>query len=97
MAKKGFEVGHEKMGGREKGTRNKNTEIKNFFRDFVIEYQDEFKKSFKNLKDKDKCVVYLKASEFVLPKVSSVKFEDAKNSNSALELLRITASYKQKK
>lgn len=97
MAKKGFEAGHEKMGGREKGTRNKNTEIKNFFRDFIIEYQDEFKKSFLRLKDKDKCAVYLKASEFVVPKVSSIKFEDAKNTNSAIELLKITASYKQKK
>ena len=78
-----------KMGGREKGTRNKNTEIKNFFR--------EFKKAFLKLKDKDKCAVYLKASEFVVPKVSSIKFEDAKNTNSAIELLKVAASYKQKK
>ena len=75
-----------KMGGREKGTRNKNTEIKNFF-----------KKAFLKLKDKDKCAVYLKASEFVVPKVSSIKFEDAKNTNSAIELLKVAASYKQKK
>ena len=59
---KGFENGHMKMGGREKGTRNKNTEIKNFFRDFVIDNQEEFKKAFLKLKDKDKCAVYLKAS-----------------------------------
>ena len=80
-----------KMGGREKGTRNKNTEIKNFFRDFVIDNQEEFKKAFLKLKDKDKCAVYLKASEFVVPKVSS------KNTNSAIELLKVAASYKQKK
>ena len=86
-----------KMGGREKGTRNKNTEIKNFFRDFVIDNQEEFKKAFLKLKDKDKCTVYLKASEFVVPKVSSIKFEDAKNTNSAIELLKVAASYKQKK
>ena len=86
-----------KMGGREKGTRNKNTEIKNFFRDFVIDNQEEFKKAFLKLKDKDQCAVYLKASEFVVPKVSSIKFEDAKNTNSAIELLKVAASYKQKK
>ena len=40
---------------------------------------------------------YLKASEFVVPKVSSIKFEDAKNTNSAIELLKVAASYKQKK
>ena len=51
-----------KMGGREKGTRNKNTEIKNFFRDFVIDNQEEFKKAFLKLKDKDKCAVYLKCN-----------------------------------
>lgn len=91
---KGFENGHMKMGGREKGTRNKSTEIKNFFRDFVIDNQEEFKKAFLKLKDKDKCAVYLKASEFVVPKVSSIKFEDAKNTNSAVELLKVAASYK---
>ena len=29
-----------------------------------------------------------------MPKVSSIKFEDAKNTNSAVELLKVAASYK---
>lgn len=97
MEKKGFEKGHVKIGGRAKGTRNKNTEMKDNIRNFVLDNFPEFERSFKKLKDKDKCAVYLKAAEFVMPKVSSIKFEESKNANTALELLRISASYKQKK
>lgn len=81
------------MGGRQKGTLNKNSEIKNFLRDFVIDNQEEFKEAFLKLPNRDKCAVYIKACEFVVPKVSSIKFEDSKEANSAIELLRAAASY----
>lgn len=91
---KGYQPGHEKLGGRAKGTKNKNTEMKNNLRDFLINNFAEFEASFHKLPDRDKCQVYLKAAEFVMPKISSVKFEEAKNANSARELLRITAEYR---
>lgn len=81
------------MGGRKPGVKNKNTEIKELFRGFVAEEYDSFVEAYKGLKPKDRCMVYLKASEFVLPKISSVKFEDEKFVNNALELLRAKAQY----
>ena len=78
---KGFENGHMKDGRKGEGNPEQEHGDKEFFsRDFVIDNQEEFKKAFLKLKDKDKCAVYLKASEFVVPKVSSIKFEDAKKS-----------------
>lgn len=97
MGKGGFGPDHPKMGGRAKGTRNKNTVLKENMRNFVMENYDGFVEAFNKLGPKDKCAVYLKASEFVMPKISSIQFEDPKDSNSGLELLRIRASYKQGK
>lgn len=95
MANEGhFKPGHERIGGRAKGTKNKNTEMRNNLRDFVLNNYEKFEEAFDKLSPKMKCDVYLKAAEFVLPKMSSIKFEDAKDSNSGVDLLRITATYR---
>lgn len=91
----GFQKGHEKMGGRAKGVRNKNTEMKDNLRNFMLENFEAFQASFRKLSDRDKCNIYLRTAEFVMPKISAIKFEEAKNANSAVELLRITAGYKE--
>lgn len=92
-----FEEGHEKKGGRQKGVRNKNSEMKDNLRDFVLDNFEDFCESYKKLPAKEKCRIYMKAVEFVVPKVSAIKFEDSKEANSALELLKITAKYKDEK
>ncbi len=90
-----FEKGHKKIAGsgRAQGTKNKNTEIRNFLRDFMCDNRKAFCQAFDRLPDRDKCVLYLKAAEYVLPKLQSVQFEDTKESNSAIVLLRDVASY----
>lgn len=91
-----FKEGCEKTGGRQKGVRNKNTEMKENLRNFVLDNYDAFCDSFSKLSAKDKCAVYMKAVDFVVPKISAVKFEDSKNADSAIELLKIAAQYKDK-
>lgn len=90
----GFEEGHKKLGGRKAGTRNKNAEMKDNMRNFALDNFDDFKKAYKNLSPEDKCRVYLKVVDFVVPKVSSVKFEDEGTANSAAQLLKAAAEYK---
>lgn len=88
-----YEKGHTKVGGRQKGTRNKNTEIRDMLRDFTREKFPDFVENYEKLSPKDKTNMYMKVVEYVVPKVSAIKFEDAKNTNNAIELLRITAGY----
>lgn len=88
-----YEKGHTKMGGRQKGTKNKNSEIRDLLRNFARENFDDFVDNYNKLQPRDKTNMYMKVVEYVVPKVSAVKFEDAKNTNNAIELLRITAGY----
>lgn len=88
-----FEKGHKKMGGRVAGTKNKNTELKEFIGEFLMKNRDEFEEAFKKLPPKEKCAVYLKAAEFRLPKISSVRLEDDRKADNASELLRRRSRY----
>lgn len=88
-----FEKGHVKMGGRKKGTKNLNTEVKERIAEMVSEHFDDFVASYNTLPARQKCALYMKLIEFVVPKVSSIKFEDLDGGNSALELLRLRAKY----
>lgn len=90
----GFEEGHKKLGGRKAGTRNKNAEMKDNMRNFALDNFDDFKEAYKELSAREKCCVYLKVVDFVVPKVSSVKFEDEGAANSAAQLLKAAAEYK---
>lgn len=90
----GFEKGHEKIGGRKLGTRNKNAEIKDYMRNFVADNYEDFKEAYKSLSPENKCKIFLKSAEFVYPKISSVKFEDDGVINSATELLKKAAEYR---
>lgn len=90
----GFEKGHEKIGGRKLGTRNKNAEMKDNMRNFALENFEDFKTAYKLLPPEDRCRVYLKVVDFVVPKVSAVKFEDEGAINSAAELLKAAAEYR---
>lgn len=90
----GFKVGHEKKGGRVKGTKNKNVLLKERISDFLTDKFDDFVKDYDNLSPKERTRLYAKMVEFSVPKVSAIKFEDIKNANNAIELLKIAAQYK---
>ena len=88
-----FEKGHAKLGGRVAGTKNKNTDMKEFIGEFLNKNKQEFEEEFKILTPKEKCAVYLKAAEFRLPKISSVQFEDDQLAESAVDLLQRKSQY----
>lgn len=90
-----FEKGHKKVGGRVAGTKNRNTELKEFIGEFLMDNREAFIAAFEKLPPKEKCAVYLKAAEFRLPKISSVKLEDDRQADSAAELLRRRSRYNQ--
>lgn len=90
-----FEKGHAKLGGRKKGVKNRNTEIKERIAEMVGEKFDDFVEAFDKLPPKPKCALFIKLVEFVVPKVSAIKFEEEDGSNSAIELLRLRAQYKE--
>lgn len=92
----GFEKGHTKIegSGMKLGQKTKCREIRSLFRNFAIDKFDDFVEEFDKLGGKDKCEMYIKTVKYVLPTISSIKFEDARTANNAVELLRAAAQYK---
>lgn len=94
-----FEPGHTKVdgSGREKGTKNKNTAIRDWIRSFTIEYlerEDGFKADFAALKPSERVGTIKDMFKYTVPSMTSVKFEDDATSLSAREHLRDIISYK---
>lgn len=88
-----FKKGHKRiMPDPEKQKAKK--KLKELLTEFSVDYYDEFVKEFSKLKGKPKCDIYLKAIEFVQPKISSVQFEDLKEASNAAQLLHSMAEYK---
>jgi hypothetical protein len=83
----------EHKGGRPLGTKNKNIALKDLLRDFTADNYAEFEGAFHRLNPKDKCATYLKVMEFVLPKVSSIKFDESTGAKNAMDLLKSYAAY----
>lgn len=62
-----------KTGGRQKGTPNKATGTqRDFIRGVIDEMQPNIMRDIKMLDPKDRLGIYLKLTEFVLPKLSAV-------------------------
>jgi hypothetical protein len=61
---------------------------------FAEDNFEEFEEEWHKLKGKAKCDVYIKALEFVQPRISSVQFEDLKEARNAVTLLRTLAQYR---
>ena len=78
------------MGMKQKAKKN----LKKLLTEFSVDYYDEFVEEFRKLKGKPKCDIYLKAIEFVQPKISSVQFEDLKQASNAVQLLRKFRDYR---
>lgn len=91
-----FKDGHTKTGGRASGVKNRGTETKERITGMVTSRFDDFMESFDKLPPAKKCDLFLKLVEFVLPKMSSVKFEEESASTSAAELLRERSRYEDK-
>ena len=72
--KKGqFKKGHEKLGGRTKGTKNKvNAQIKERIKNFIDNNYDNVLEDLKELDSLERVRFYLKLLEFVLPKQKSI-------------------------
>ena len=68
--------------------------LKELLTEFSVDCYPEFLEEFHKLKGKAKCDTYLKAIEFVQPKISSVQFEDLKEASNAAQLLHSMAAYK---
>lgn len=69
-------------------------QLRDLLRDFTEENYEKFTTEFKALRGKAACDVYLKALEFVRPRYASIPFEEIKEAQNALELLRGLAEYK---
>ena len=88
-----FKKGHKRiMPNPEKQQAKK--KLKALLTDFSVECYPEFLKEFHGLKGKAKCDIYLKAIEFVQPKISSVQFEDLKEASTAAQLLKKFSQYR---
>lgn len=91
-----FEKGHAKIpgSGARKGVQTKNKELREMIRDFASDKYDDAVSAFDSIRDpKDKFDAYCKLLRYVLPTVSAIKFDDAKEAKTAVELLKIAAQY----
>ena len=68
-----FETGHQKVGGRKKGTPNKLTkEMREVLKGMVAEELEGLPQRFDELDTKDRLEVFIKLLPFVLPKTQSI-------------------------
>ena len=69
----GFEIGHEKKGGRIKGVPNRLTkEMRGVLKDVIYNELDDIQNTLKSLKPKERLDVVLKLMPYVVPKVKTV-------------------------
>jgi hypothetical protein len=68
--------------------------LKELLTEFSVDCYEEFLEEFHKLKGKPKCDIYLKAIEFVQPRIASISFEDLKESSSAMQLLKNFSKYR---
>lgn len=88
-----FKKGHKRiMPDPEKQKAKK--KLKELLTEFSVDCYEEFLEEFHKLKGKPKCDIYLKAIEFVQPRIASVQFEDLKEASTAAQLLKDFAAYR---
>lgn len=70
-----FEKGHEKKGGRQKGTPNKLTkELRSVLKDFVFEELSNLEDSLNDIDSKERIEIMIKLLPFVLPKINNASY-----------------------
>lgn len=71
----GFEKGHEKQGGRKKGTPNKSTmELRAVLKEIIDSELEMLPNRLEQLSDKERLDVVIKLMPFALPRVKAVAF-----------------------
>ena len=59
--------------GRPKGSKNKDTEIKEKVKTLVLDNREQFKDDIKKMNPKDRATVMMKALDFVVPKLKTME------------------------
>ena len=72
----GFKKGHQKLGGRTKGVKNKDSaQIREIFSQILSDNTDKIQADLDSLESKDRLQILIKISEFILPKLTSISGE----------------------
>lgn len=84
----GAPKGHERYGGREKGSENKHTkETKELITAFMQNKFDDVTTAWEGLEPVDKVKTYISLVKYVMPTLSSVKVEDNKGEDVLKKIL----------
>lgn len=69
--------GRGRLGGRKKGTPNKVTkDLREFMKNFAVDNFNEFMRDWRSLENKkEKCDIYIKCCNYVLPKLCSMELD----------------------
>jgi len=95
--KKGFQVGHETYGHRQRGTyKTPTAELRAMMRDAAVDMFPDFIAHLQNLESKDFCKTYLDMCNYVVPKIRSLPLDEDGNVTSAMEHLKLTAEWQKK-
>ena len=91
-----FEPHHKKLegSGRKPGQKAQNQELRDLIRNFTRENWDTFVARMATLDDKEYCQLFEKLLKYVLPTISSVRFEQENAINGAVALLQRFAEYR---
>lgn len=91
-----FEDGHAPCGreGRPNNSRTKNVMLRDLIRDFCIDKFKDYVQAFNELEPKDKCDEYAKMIQYVVPKITSVTFEEDDKATNAFNHLKQLAEYR---
>ena len=81
--------------GRKKGVKNQNTEIRSMLRNLVIEEFPTYVKRLHGLDDDEYCKNFKDLLKYVVPQISSIKFEDSSEIKNASSLLKGLLEYEE--
>ena len=71
-----YKEGHEKQGGREKGTENKlSGTLRDMMNNFLSDHYSKFVEDFESLKPVERTKVYTNCLQFVLPKINAINLD----------------------
>ena len=94
MSKNGnpqFQKGHKKVGGRQKGTKNKSTEVAEAFVNYIINMGErDAQKIWDGLKPKEQMDALIKLTNFVLPQKARVENENKLPASVTVNLIAAT-------
>ncbi len=91
MAEKGFKKGHKKMGGRQKGAINRNTQIANLIVEKILKNGEKgFEKIWKGLSPKEQMEFVLKTLPFEKAQMARIETTTKTQPNITVNLIAAT-------